>query len=137
MRIIATILSLCIAAGNLGATELEGIRSYCLDFNWAKKGGFSKPGDFAGVNPEAFVEWHKRMNCNVIQTFCVSTNGYAWYRSDVVPAQPKLKRDFLLEHRKYFQAWVKWLPIFIENMDELDPEVLGQSPSESSSSLSA
>ncbi len=33
----------------------------------------------------------------MIQTFCVSTNGYAWYKNGTVPAQPGLKHDFLPE----------------------------------------
>jgi hypothetical protein len=32
-----------------------------------------------------------------MQTFCVSCNGYAWYKTGVVPAQPGLKHDFLTE----------------------------------------
>jgi hypothetical protein len=31
----------------------------------------------------------------VIQTFCVSHNGYAWYRNEVTPEQPGLEHDFL------------------------------------------
>ena len=37
------------------------------------------------------------MGNNVIQTFCVSCNGYAWYKNGVVPEQPGLKHDFLRE----------------------------------------
>ena len=37
------------------------------------------------------------MGANVIQTFCVSTNGYAWYKNGVVAQQPGLKYDFLPE----------------------------------------
>ena len=37
------------------------------------------------------------MGANVIQTFCVSCNGYAWYKHGVVPEQPGLKHDFLPE----------------------------------------
>jgi uncharacterized lipoprotein YddW (UPF0748 family) len=37
------------------------------------------------------------MGANVIQTFCVSSNGYAWYKNGFVPAQPGLKHDFLPE----------------------------------------
>jgi hypothetical protein len=74
----------------------EGIRAYCLDYNWGKKGP-AKPGMYTKVKPTEFLEWHKRMNVNVIQTFCVSLNGYAWYESDLVPMQPGLKTDFLSE----------------------------------------
>ena len=35
---------------------------------------------------------------NVIQTFCVSCDGYAWYRgSQPAPTEPGLKHDFLRE----------------------------------------
>ncbi len=41
------------------------------------------------------MAWYKTIGANVIQTFCVSCNGYAWYKNGFVPAQPGLKHDFL------------------------------------------
>lgn len=49
------------------------------------------------ADPQAVVDWHKAIGSNVIQTFCVSHNGYAWYRNEVTPAVPGLKHDFLRE----------------------------------------
>ena len=38
------------------------------------------------------------LGVNVIHTFCVSCDGYAWYRgSSVAPVEPGLKHDFLKE----------------------------------------
>jgi hypothetical protein len=74
------------------------IKSYCLDFNWEGKGRkkrIATPGFMKGADPKAIVEWHKSIGCNVIQTFCVSTNGYAYYRNDVTPEQPGLQYDLL------------------------------------------
>ena len=75
----------------------EPIRAYCIDFNWGPGGpnGFPPPGHWADADPKAHVAWYKALGCNVIQTFCVSCNGYAWYKGGVVPEQPGLKHDFL------------------------------------------
>lgn len=78
------------------ASQLQDIKSYCLDFNWDKK-GFAKPGAWKDADPEKHVNWYKYIGANVIQTFAVSCNGYAWYKSDVVPEQPGLEHDFLRE----------------------------------------
>lgn len=75
----------------------KDIKSYCLDFNWAERGGFAEPGKWAEADPAETVAWHKTIGSNVIQTFCVSTNGYAWYKNGFVPEQPGLKHDFLRE----------------------------------------
>jgi hypothetical protein len=79
----------------------KDIKAYCLDFNWAASGRkrkpFAAPGTWAGANPAEHVAWYKAMGANVIQTFCVSTNGYAWYKNGFVPEQPGLKHDFLPE----------------------------------------
>ncbi len=79
------------------APEIKDIKSYCLDFNWAQRGGFAKPGTWKEADPAATVAWHKAVGSNVIQTFAVSCNGYAWYKNGVVPEQPGLKHDFLRE----------------------------------------
>jgi len=81
--------------------QIKDIKAYCLDFNWAatgrKRKPFAAPGTWAGADPAQHVAWYKAMGANVIQTFCVSCNGYAWYKNGVVPEQPKLKYDFLPE----------------------------------------
>jgi uncharacterized lipoprotein YddW (UPF0748 family) len=79
------------------------IKSYCLDFNWAATTRrrapkqFASPGTWAEAGPAAHVAWYKAMGANVIQTFCVSTNGHAWYKNGFAPEQPGLKYDFLPE----------------------------------------
>jgi len=79
-----------------GPDEPAEIKAYCIDFNWWRR-HFAKPGAFANTNPATHVAWYKMMGVNVIQTFCVSCNGYAWYKNGVVPEQPGLKHDFLPE----------------------------------------
>ena len=59
--------------------------------------GFAPPGLWADADPAQHVAWYKALGVNVIQTFCVSCNGYAWYKNGVVPEQPGLKYDFLPE----------------------------------------
>ncbi|MFA6562923.1 MAG: alpha-L-fucosidase [Verrucomicrobiia bacterium] len=75
------------------------IKAFCVDFNWGPGGpnGFAKPGLWADADPAKHVAWYEQLGCNVIQTFAVSCNGYAWYRNGVVPEQPGLKHDFLRE----------------------------------------
>ena len=73
------------------------IKAYCLDFNWGGRRSFARPGAWAQADPAQHVAWYKAMGANVIQTFCVSCNGYAWYKNGVVPEQPGLKHDFLPE----------------------------------------
>ena len=83
------------------ASGIKDIKAYCLDFNWAPPAArgkpFANPGTWAGADPAAHVAWYKAIGANVIQTFCVSTNGYAWYKNGFVPEQPGLKHDFLPE----------------------------------------
>jgi len=76
---------------------IKDIKAYCLDFNWGGRRAFAKPGSWAGADPAQHVAWYKATGANVIQTFCVSCNGYAWYKNGVVPEQPGLKHDFLPE----------------------------------------
>jgi hypothetical protein len=59
----------------------EVIKAYDLDFNWGPGGpnGFARPGLWAEADPARHVAWYKMLGANVIQTFCVSCNGYAWY----------------------------------------------------------
>lgn len=83
------------AKAPVAVPAIKDIKSYCLDFNWAARGGFAKPGTWKDADPAATVAWHKAIDSNVIQTFCVSCNGYAWYKNGVVPEQPGLKHDFL------------------------------------------
>jgi len=83
------------------SAQAQDIKAYCLDFNWApthRRGRpFAQPGTWAAADPAAHVAWYQAMGANVIQTFCVSTNGYAWYKDGFIPEQPGLKHDFLPE----------------------------------------
>ncbi len=82
-----------------GATLPEPIRAFCVDFNWGPGGpnGFAPPGLWADADPAKHLAWYKALGVNAIQTFCVSCNGYAWYKNGIVPEQPGLKHDFLRE----------------------------------------
>lgn len=82
------------------ATETnKPIQAYCIDFNWGPGGinDYPAPGTWAEANPEEHIKWYKDMGCNVVQTFAVSCNGYAWYKNGFVEEQPGLKHDFLTE----------------------------------------
>jgi len=75
------------------------LKAFCVDFNWGPGGpnGFPAPGHWADADPVKHVAWYEQLGVNVIQTFAVSCNGYAWYKNGVVPEQPGLKHDFLTE----------------------------------------
>jgi hypothetical protein len=121
---------LSAAAGFLGFTKAtnaragtEGglpiprqIKAFCIDFNWVHVSQprevqhepsveetivFAPPGHWADASPEKHVRWYEQLGANVIQTFAVSCNGYAWYKGGFVPAQPGLKHDFLTEVVKH------------------------------------
>ena len=72
------------------------LRAFCIDFNWAG-GKFALPGHWADASPEEHVRWYQAAGVNTIQTFCLSCNGYAWYKNGFVPSQPGLKYDFLTD----------------------------------------
>jgi hypothetical protein len=75
------------------------IKAYCIDFNWGDGGpnAFAAPGLWADADPKEHVKWYKDLGVNVIQSFAVSCNGYAWYKDGFIPEQPGLKHDFLTE----------------------------------------
>jgi len=86
------------------------IKAFCIDFNWVhleRQPGmpasaeappvFAPPGHWADASPEGYVRWYEALGANVIQTFAVSCNGYAWYQGGFIPPQPGLKHDFLTE----------------------------------------
>ena len=99
--VLLPVLGLALALPALaGALPVpKSIQAYNLDFNWGPGGpnAFARPGLWAEADPAKHVAWYQQMGANVIQTFCVSCNGYAWYKHGVVPAQPGLKHDFLPE----------------------------------------
>lgn len=75
--------------------KAKRINAFCIDFNWAKGGVFAAPGQWADAEPKAHVDWYHAAGVNTIQTFCVSCNGYAWYKGGNIPPQPGLKYNFL------------------------------------------
>lgn len=94
-----TILFVSCKVKNNSSDKGEIINSYCLDFNWGEGGPneFAEPGLWADANPQEHINWYKDLGVNVVQTFIVSCNGYAWYKNGVVLPQPGLKHDFLPE----------------------------------------
>ena len=103
-RFLQTLLFFVLIYGcsnNSKKTE-QLIKAYDIDFNWGPGGpnGFAKPGLWADANPSDHVSWYADLGCNVIQSFAVSCNGYAWYKNGIVPEQPGLKYDFLTEQVK-------------------------------------
>ncbi len=97
---LAALTAVAVVSPVVRAADGERIKAFCIDFNWGPGGpnGFAPPGMFAQADPKAHFEWYKALGVNTIQTFCVSCDGYAWYReSGVAPVQPGLKHDFLKE----------------------------------------
>jgi len=90
---------LWLLASSSGLAAAEDIRAFCIDFNWGPGGpnGFAPPGLWADADPEQHLAWYAGLGANVIQTFAVSCNGYAWYQGGKVPAQPGLRHDFTTE----------------------------------------
>ncbi len=81
--------------------DIEEIKAICLDVNWgpanAYINGFAKPGRWADLDPKYQLKWCKGLGVNIIQSFAVSCNGYAWYKGGEIPEQPGLKYDFLTD----------------------------------------
>jgi len=106
-KIVASLLAVSFSLAAIGpstaaygAEPSQRIKAFCIDFNWVPGGpnGFPLPGTFAQADPKVHYQWYKALGVNTIQTFCVSCNGYAWYKqSGVAPVQPGLKHDFLKE----------------------------------------
>lgn len=95
---LAALLTVALAS-QAGEPVADPIKAFCIDFNWGEGGpnGFAKPGLWAEAVPAEHVAWYAALGCNVIQTFAVSCNGYAWYQGGIVPPQPGLKYDFLTD----------------------------------------
>lgn len=104
---LAVILLFCLGILDAPAAAQQGeiaatkrVKAFCIDFNWGPGGpnGFPRPGTFAQADPKAHYEWYRDLGVDTIQTFCVSCNGYAWYKdSQAAPVQPGLEHDFLKE----------------------------------------
>src|SRR5659263_193208 len=98
----ATFLLLSGCKAKIDKYDPGTIKAYDIDFNWGEGGpnGFARPGLWADADPVAHVNWYAELGCNVIQSFAVSCNGYAWYKNSIVPEQPGLKYDFLTDQVK-------------------------------------
>jgi uncharacterized lipoprotein YddW (UPF0748 family) len=93
------LLTGCATGRKAGKPAAKGgrkaVKAFCIDFNWGDHGA-SEPGLYAQADPAEHVRWYQDLGANVIQTFCVSYNGYAWYPSQVAPVTPGLRhRNFL------------------------------------------
>jgi hypothetical protein len=87
------------SGGNKNKVNSESIKAFNIDYNWGPGGahGFAKPGLWADANPDTLMKWYEDLGCNVVHSFGVSCNGYAWYKNGIIPEQPGLKYDFLTE----------------------------------------
>ena len=96
---VAFAMAIAILPPGSARAASDPIKAFCIDFNWGEGGpnGFAKPGLWADASPEEHVAWYGGLGCNIIQTFAVSCNGYAWYKGGRVPPQPGLKYDFLAD----------------------------------------
>ena len=108
-RLILLALSLAFAGcGTKQQMPLASgdIKSFSIDFNWGDGGpnAFAGAGLWADADPAEHVKWYEDLGCNIIQTFAVSCNGYAWYKGGKIPEQPGLKHDFLPEMVKLGHA---------------------------------
>lgn len=104
--VLAITLILFTGCNNQKQVEsFEQIKAFCLDVNWRaasdtsteRLNNFAPPGAWADLDPAEHVQWCKDMGVNVIQTFAVSCNGYAWYKGGSIPEQPGLEHDFLTD----------------------------------------
>jgi len=99
-KLYLTILVALFGGCALNPTISEkSIKAFNIDYNWGPGGahGFAKPGLWADANPGILMKWYEDLGCNVVHSFGVSCNGYAWYKNGIIPEQPGLKYDFLTE----------------------------------------
>ena len=111
--LLLVLLFLIVNACRNGQADLpQSIKAFDIDFNWGEGGpnAFAKPGLWADADPAEHIKWYSDLGCNMIQTFAVSCNGYAWYKNGIIPEQPGLKHDFLTEmvrlgHKKHMKVF--------------------------------
>ncbi len=99
MAIITVFYTSCLHHEKSQVVNDELIKAYNIDYNWGPGGahGFAAPGLWADADPAKLMDWYEELGCNVVHSFGVSCNGYAWYKNGVVPEQPGLQHDFLTE----------------------------------------
>lgn len=70
------------------------IRGFSIDLNWDLFGRPTSPGLYRHADPQAHVDWYSELGANVIQSFCVSYNGYAYFPSELAPVVPGMAKFF-------------------------------------------
>lgn len=73
----------------------QPIKSICIDINFDLFWRHASPGLYTQADPGAQARWCHEMGANVMQTFCVGYNGYAWFPSETAPVNPGLRGNFL------------------------------------------
>jgi hypothetical protein len=71
------------------------MRGFSIEFNCDVLGNPMSPGLYQNVTAESQLKWYLDHGVDVIQTFCMGLNGYAWYRSKIAPVEPGLNGNFL------------------------------------------
>lgn len=71
------------------------IKAISIDINWDMFWRPAAPGLYVHSDAKEQVRWCFELGANVMQSFCVSFNGYAWFPSSVAPVTPGLKGNFL------------------------------------------
>lgn len=72
----------------------DTIKAISIDINWDMFARPASPGLYAQGDPRAQARWCHDLGANVMQAFCVSYNGYAWFPSDVAPVTPGLQGNY-------------------------------------------
>lgn len=78
---------------NMSTTD--AIKAISIDINWDLFLRPASPGLYGHADPKAQVRWAHELGANVMQTFCCSYNGLAWFPSDIAPRTPGLRGNFL------------------------------------------
>lgn len=79
----------------MSPNTLLPFNAFCLDFNWDYTYRAASPGLYARADPAEHLAWYRDLGVNVIQSFLVGYNGFAWYPSAVAPVTPGLKGNFI------------------------------------------
>ena len=81
-----------------GSRPIASSRSASTSTGTRRPNGIPRPGTFAQADPKTHYSGTKTSGVNTIQTFCVSRNGYAWYKeSGVAPVAAGAEARFLKE----------------------------------------
>lgn len=115
------------------AKKKSPIKAFNIDFNWGEGGahGFARPGLWADADPKKQVQWFEDLGANVIHSFGVSCNGYAWYKNGFIPEQPGLTFNFLpeivnLAHKKRMKVFAYFCVGANNKWEEDHPDLVYQ-----------